>query len=80
VLVGVGVILGHRSRDFSEEKSLLIVVVSGGAWKLCLDQWEKVGLVERKKATFGDGGGGYKLIAWLYWFKIIRYHTKNAPN
>ena len=39
VLVGLGVILGHRSRDFSEEKLLLIVVASGGAWKLlCLDQ------------------------------------------
>lgn len=39
VLVGVGTILGDRSRDFSEEKSLLIVVACGGAWKLlCLDQ------------------------------------------
>ena len=39
MLVGLGVILGHRSRDFNEEKSLLIVVASGGAWKLlCLDQ------------------------------------------
>ena len=64
-------ILGHRSRDFSEEKSLLIVVASGGAWKLlCLDQWEKAGLVERKKAIFGDGGGGYKL-----GYKLSNYYV-----